>query len=194
MLWDEIREDVEMTARNAFGVSVVLVVFALSAPSTCLFGGGRDASAAKKIKPIDMSKADVEKFMKVLPALCKLFQKIGQSASTSPQSNPQAVAQALVTNAKVGKFATTHGYASSESLMRAYAGVMSAFCYLQMKEMQRNLAQLPPSVAGAMAPQLKKAEGMMRKQKKLVTPQTIESVKPHMQAILATVKTAYSGK
>ncbi len=185
-----------MKTPNAMMLCVILALAALSASSFQVFGGDNgDAveKATKKIDPIDMDKADVEKFVKILPKLCVLFKDIGQGAPTA-KSTPQKVVKALVTNAKVKTFAAANGYAGSEALMKAYVGVMSAFCYLQLEELKRNMAQLPPDMVAAVAAQLKNAENMMQKQKRLVTPKTIASVKPYMQVIATTIQSAYSGK
>lgn len=185
-----------MRTWNAMMVCAIVGLAVVFAISPRIFGedGIPAVDTAKKIKPIDMNKADVEKFVKILPNFCTLFKDIGDNVQTSTKSNPQAVAQALVTNAKVGKFAVANGYASSEALMKAYVGVMSAFCYLKMEEMKRSLAKIPPNMAGAMAAQLQHAENMMRKQKNLVTQQTIASVRPHMQSIMAAMTSACSKK
>ena len=184
-----------MKTPNATMLCVIVALTALSVPSFQMFGEDNNVvgKAAEKIKPIDMDKADVEKFLKVFPELCALFKGIGQDAPTA-KSTPQAVAKALVTNAKVETFAAANGYAGAEALMKAYVGVMSAFCYLQLEELKRNMAQLPPGMAATVAAQLKNAENMMQKQKRLVTSKTIASVKPYVQVIATTVESAYSGK
>ncbi|MCK5844080.1 MAG: hypothetical protein KAG97_05185, partial [Victivallales bacterium] len=180
--------DKGLLCRLVAGFLVLVSVGAFAKPSAPNLPEGK----------IKLSKEQVDKCVKVIPAFFKEFKREKtELRKVSKRGASNNVLGALMKSpsklAKLKKFASKNGYSDFNEFVASLSGVIMSNGYLKLESSEKIIAdklkQLPPQMAAMVKPQIDALKKMKKQYEAKLAPETIQAVAPYVSKLDGIIST-----
>jgi len=135
---------------------------------------------------ISLTKAEVEKCVKTIPAFIKANPDFTPDTSGAGGGDLSAAIQGALVKTKAEAFAKKHGYSSITEFVKAMSGVLSAYSAMKIKDAMAQMKKQVssnPKIKSMFAAQMKMLAGLEKKMKEKITPETFKAIEPYYDTL-----------